>query len=114
MVADYKSADLQPDLVARIRSQVRPALTAGIAPNSPAARPIVEAVLSEYQATVGAGSGSGSGSGSGERLIELLRTANDPRWARYLELLAVVNEWAPPEPLTPTYEWTIDALRHAG
>jgi DNA-binding transcriptional MerR regulator len=30
-----------------------------------------------------------------ERLIELRRTA-DPRWERYLELLAVVNGWAPP------------------
>ncbi|TDW22952.1 MerR family transcriptional regulator [Kribbella kalugense] len=29
------------------------------------------------------------------RLIELRRTA-DPRWERYLELLAVVNGWAPP------------------
>ncbi|WUJ69161.1 MerR family transcriptional regulator [Kribbella soli] len=30
-----------------------------------------------------------------ERLIELRRTA-DPRWHRYVELVAVVNGWAPP------------------
>ncbi|MEV0287807.1 MULTISPECIES: MerR family transcriptional regulator [unclassified Kribbella] len=30
------------------------------------------------------------------RLIELRRTEADPRWDRYLELLAVVNGWAPP------------------
>jgi DNA-binding transcriptional MerR regulator len=30
------------------------------------------------------------------RLIELRRTEADPRWPRYLELLAVVNGWAAP------------------
>ena len=30
------------------------------------------------------------------RLIELCRTEADPRWPRYLELLAVVNGWAAP------------------
>jgi hypothetical protein len=62
--------------------------------------------VAEYQATVGAA--------SGESLIELLKTANDPRWARYLELLAIINEWQPPEPLAPTYEWAIEALGHPG
>jgi hypothetical protein len=31
-----------------------------------------------------------------DRLIELRRTEAGPRWDRYLELLAVVNGWAPP------------------
>jgi DNA-binding transcriptional MerR regulator len=31
-----------------------------------------------------------------DRLIELRRTEADPRWDRYLELLATVNGWAPP------------------
>jgi DNA-binding transcriptional MerR regulator len=31
-----------------------------------------------------------------DRLSELLRTQGDPRWHRYLELLAVVNGWAAP------------------
>lgn len=31
-----------------------------------------------------------------DRLIELHRTEADPRWDRYLELLAVVNGWAAP------------------
>jgi len=30
------------------------------------------------------------------RLLELRRTEADPRWDRYLELLAIVNGWAPP------------------
>jgi DNA-binding transcriptional MerR regulator len=32
------------------------------------------------------------------RLNDLLRTGGDPRWHRYLELLAIVNGWAAPEP----------------
>lgn len=106
LVADSQPVDLRPDLFARIRARVGPALVAGIAPDSAEARPIVAAVVSEYQATVGAG--------SVEPLIEVLRTANDSDWARYLELLAIVNEWDPLESLAPTYEWAIEALRHAG
>jgi DNA-binding transcriptional MerR regulator len=121
LVAAYPLGDLRPDLVARIRSQVGPALVAGIAPDSAEARPVATAIVSEYAATA-AGSGAG-GAGAGgtsseevlrARLSGLLRTANDPRWARYLELLAVVNEWHPPEHLAPTYEWAIEALGHAG
>lgn len=33
------------------------------------------------------------------RLIELRRTEGGPRWQRYLELVAVVNGWAPPPKL---------------
>ncbi|WP_433022603.1 MerR family transcriptional regulator [Kribbella sp. CA-294648] len=107
LVTVYPFGDLRrPDLVARIRSQAGSAMAAGIAPDSAEARPIATAIVSEYQATVGAD--------SAEPLIELLTRANDPRWARYLELLAIINEWAPPEPLAPTYEWAIGALSHAG
>lgn len=108
LAADHKSADLRPNLVARIREKVRPALVAGVEPASPEARPIVAAVVAEYTATVG------RVPDATVRLSELLQTANDPRWARYLELLAIINEWDPPEPLAPTYEWTIEALGRAG
>lgn len=104
MAADYKTEELRPDLVARIREKVRPALAAGVGPASPEARPIVAAVVAEYLASVG------PVPDETVRLSELLQTANDPRWARYLELLAIINEWEPPEPLRPTYEWTIEAL----
>lgn len=110
MAADYRSADLRPDLIARIREMVRPALVAGVQPSSVRARPVVAAVLAEYSATVG----PSPDETLRRRLVELLQTASDPRWARYLELLAIVNEWDPLEPLGPTYEWTIEALRQAG
>jgi DNA-binding transcriptional MerR regulator len=43
--------------------------------------------------------------------ISDLELANDPRRHRYLELLAVVNGWAAPEPLRPTLDRLIGALR---
>ncbi len=105
LAADYKPVDLRPNLVARIREKVRPALAGGIEPSSPEARPIVAAVVADYVAMVG------PVPDETVRLSELLQTANDSLWARYLELLAIVNEWDPLESLAPTYEWTIEALR---
>jgi hypothetical protein len=40
-----------------------------------------------------------------------LESANDPRWARYLRLLAVINGWAAPESMAPALDWFIEALR---
>ncbi len=43
--------------------------------------------------------------------IRDLELANDPRRARYVELLAVVNGWAAPEPLSPALDRAIAVLR---
>jgi DNA-binding transcriptional MerR regulator len=43
--------------------------------------------------------------------IRDLELANDPRRARYVELLAIVNGWAAPEPLSPALDRAIAALR---
>lgn len=43
--------------------------------------------------------------------IRDLELANDPRRHRYVELLAVVNGWAAPEPLRPALDRAIAALR---
>jgi hypothetical protein len=40
-----------------------------------------------------------------------LELANDPRRHRYVELLAVVNGWAAPEPLRPALDRAIAVLR---
>ncbi len=45
------------------------------------------------------------------RLLTRLTTANDPTRERYLELLAVINGWPPPQPLTPALTWFTAALR---
>jgi DNA-binding transcriptional MerR regulator len=114
MAEDYKAGrgrvPLRPDLVARIRQQVDPAVRAGIDPRSPEADAVLRSLTAEYAAAVG----SPDDDHLRARLAELLQTANDPRWARYLTLLASINGWAAPEPLAPIYDWTIEALLRAG
>ncbi|WPW28632.1 hypothetical protein P6B95_15370 [Streptomyces atratus] len=46
-----------------------------------------------------------------QRLLPLLETANDPRRQRYLELLAVINAWPPPDDPAPAFTWFTQALR---
>lgn len=114
MAEDYKAGrgrvPLRPDLVARIRQQVDPAVRAGIDPHSPEADAVLRSLTAEYAAAVG----SPDDDHLRARLAELLQAANDPRWARYLTLLATINGWAAPEPLAPIYDWTIEALLRAG
>ncbi len=95
------------DAAALVRDQVGPALAAGIDPASPEAEPVVAAVMADYART----SGRPDGAELRRRLLTKLETANDPRRDRYLELLAVINGWAAPEPLTPALDWFIEALR---
>ncbi|MFE5297875.1 MerR family transcriptional regulator [Streptomyces sp. NPDC056632] len=89
----------RPHLVARIRGLVTPALAAGVPPRSPEAAPVVRDLLALY--------------GGAERRAELLarlKTLNDPRRQRHLELLARINGWPAPEPLAPVLDWVVGAL----
>jgi len=79
---------LRRGLAAEVRDAVTPALDAGVAPDSAQAAAIVD----------------GLGRHPGE-LREWLKTVNDPRRERYVELLAVINGWAAPESLTPALDW---------
>jgi DNA-binding transcriptional MerR regulator len=106
MADDYRTVALRPDLVAGIRDQVRPALDANIAPDSPEAEPFVTAITTRYAEAVG----HPDSPALRRRLTAVLETANDPRWARYLHLLAITNGWEPQPPPTPTYTWIIQAL----
>ena len=110
MADDYRTVALRPDLVATIRDQVRTALDAGITPDSPEAQPFVTTITTRYAEAAG----QPDSAPLRHRLITVLETANDPRWARYLHLLAITNGWEPQPALTPTYDWTIQALLHAG
>ncbi|MEU0530106.1 MerR family transcriptional regulator [Amycolatopsis tolypomycina] len=92
-LADGLEAGLRRDLTAEVRDAVTPAVAAGIVPKSPAAKAIVD----------------GLGRDPGE-LREWLRAANDPRRERYLELLGVINGWAAPESLAPTFDWLAEAM----
>jgi DNA-binding transcriptional MerR regulator len=94
------------DLVALVRDQVGPAMSAGIDPAAPAAEPVVAAVVRWYAGLVG----RPDSADLRRRLRTRLVTANDPRRQRYLELLSVVNGWSVPQPLAPALDWFIEAL----
>lgn len=102
LLAEQHAADRDPtvlrrDTVALVRDEAGPALAAGIDPASPAAGPVVAAVLARCPAT--------------DWLVTRLEAARDPRHARYRELLSVVNGWPAPEPLAPVLGWFLAALR---
>ncbi|MFI6726658.1 MerR family transcriptional regulator [Streptomyces atratus] len=98
---------LRRDAAATVRAHVAPALTAGITPTSPQADPIVESVMTEYAHDIG----HPDDLALRHRLLTLLETANDPRRQRYLELLAVINAWPPPDDPAPAFTWFTQALR---
>jgi DNA-binding transcriptional MerR regulator len=87
-LVDQHEGGLRRGLAAEVRDAVTPALDAGVAPDSAQAAAIVD----------------GLGRHPGE-LREWLKTVNDPRRERYVELLAVINGWAAPESLTPALDW---------
>ncbi|MET9617384.1 MerR family transcriptional regulator [Kitasatospora indigofera] len=95
------------DLVAALRDLAGPALAADVGPASAEAGPVVAALLAEYAATLG----RPVGEEVRRHLLEQLETAQDPRWERYLRLLAVVNGWPAPESLAPVLDWSLRALR---
>ncbi|GAA2206500.1 MerR family transcriptional regulator [Nonomuraea monospora] len=89
---------LRPGPAAMARDLAAPALAAGLDPASPEAEPYVAALV------------TATGE-EREALATRLETAGDPRWDRYVHLLAVINAWPPPRPLAPALAWFTEALR---
>ncbi|MEU6883160.1 MerR family transcriptional regulator [Streptomyces sp. NPDC046712] len=80
------------DIVAVIRETADPALD----PASPQARTVVEHITAHPACP--------------DDLRSYLQAVADPRRARYLHLLAVINGWPPPDPLAPALAWFLRAL----
>ncbi|MGW4305945.1 MerR family transcriptional regulator [Streptomyces californicus] len=95
------------DITAALRDQAGPAVTAGIAPASPQADPIVAQFTAHYAHLLG----RPDDVELRRRLATRLERANEPRWWRYLQLLAMVNGWPAPESLAPVFDWSVQALR---
>ncbi|MEW2220260.1 MerR family transcriptional regulator [Streptomyces sp. NPDC006990] len=95
------------DITAAVRDQAGPAVTAGIDPASPQAHPIVAQFTAHYAHLLG----RPDGVELRRRLATRLERGNEPRWRRYLQLLAVVNGWPAPESLAPVFDWSVQALR---
>jgi hypothetical protein len=93
LVDRHEPTVLRRGRIAVIRDQVAPALAANLDPRSTDAASVLGPVTD-----VGV-------------TIRDLELAADPRRERYVELLAIVNGWAAPEPLSPALDWAIAALR---
>ncbi|MFG2730194.1 MerR family transcriptional regulator [Streptomyces canus] len=97
----------RPDVAALARTHAEPALAAGIAPESPEADPVVTALSAHCARTLD----RPDDSTLRHHLLKRLETAHDPRRDRYFELLAVINAWPAPDPLSPALAWSTTALR---
>lgn len=82
----------RPDIVAVVRETADPSLD----PSSRGARAIAEHVTAHPACP--------------DDLRSYLEAVADPRRARYLHLLSVINGWPPPEPPTPVLDWFLRAL----
>ncbi|MFI2204376.1 MerR family transcriptional regulator [Streptomyces sp. NPDC020192] len=105
----------RPDVVAVARELAGPVMAAGTAPDAPQAEPVVTALLTRYAPAPGRRGDTVPGDrGTAEPAAWLLRrleSARDPRWDRYLQLLALINGWPAPDPVAPLIDWTVTALR---
>jgi DNA-binding transcriptional MerR regulator len=97
----------RPDVAALARAHAEPALAAGIPPESPEADPVVTALRADCARTLD----RPDDSSLRHHLLSRLETAHDPRRDRYAELLAVINAWPAPGPLSPALAWSATALR---
>ncbi|MGW6391463.1 MerR family transcriptional regulator [Streptomyces sp. NPDC055103] len=95
------------DITAAVRDLAGPSLAAGIDPASPQADPIVAQFTAYYAHLLG----RPDDVELRRRLASRLESVNDPRWERYLQLLAVVNGWPAPESMAPVLDWSVQALR---
>ncbi|MEV8318436.1 MerR family transcriptional regulator [Streptomyces sp. NPDC059900] len=98
---------LHHDLTEAVRDQVGHALTAGIAPASAEATPVVDTLTARYARVFD----RADDIGLRRWLLARLEIANDPRAERYWHLLSVINGWPVPPSLAPVFTWFLAALR---
>ncbi|GGL22690.1 helix-turn-helix domain-containing protein [Nocardia jinanensis] len=100
---------LHHDLTEAVRDEVTRALAAGIDPGAAAARPILDRLSTRYAETFGRPDDSALRSW----ILERLEVADDPRVARYWQLVSTVNDWPAPADLGPVFGWFAVALRES-
>lgn len=113
-MAEYQAAQrlegdttgLHHALTETVRDEVSRALAAEIMPESAAAEPIVDTLTARYAETFG----KPDDSALRRWMLERLEVANDPRVARYWQLVAAVNGLPPIEDLNPVFSWLGRAL----
>jgi DNA-binding transcriptional MerR regulator len=114
-MAEYQAADrsggdvdasAQKRLGDEVTERVGAAMSAGIDPESPAARAVVDALAGRY-ATAFARQDDAD---FRRWLLARLGASSDPRAERYWQLLATINGWPPVPTLMPVYAWFTEAL----
>jgi len=109
MVAGRRDARTSPEVGARVTELAGAALDAGTAPDSAAARPIVDEIVGVFAAH--------DGRADTPEYREWIRTAigggADARAERYWQLLAVINGWPQVPTRVPAWEWLAAALAAA-
>ncbi|AOR33771.1 MerR family transcriptional regulator [Streptomyces fodineus] len=96
-----------PEVVAVARDVVNIALVSGTRPEAPEADPVVATLV----ARCAHASGHRGPDSPHAWLLRRLEAAREPRRDTYLRLLARINGWPAPEPLTPVIDWAVTALR---
>lgn len=89
-----------------LRETVAAANDAGIEPDSPEARPVVDELVVAYARHAGRANGPEFRSW----LLELLESSSDQRYERYWQLLAIINGWSATPSVMPAAKWLIAAL----
>ncbi|WP_310715384.1 MerR family transcriptional regulator [Streptomyces lydicus] len=97
----------RPDLVTAARELAGPAVAAGISPDSPQADPVVAALTARCALV----HDRPDDAELHRWMLHRLEAASDPRRDRYLQLLALINDWPAPERLAPVLDWSATALR---
>jgi DNA-binding transcriptional MerR regulator len=92
----------------RLVERVTAAMDAGVAPDAPAARPVVDELAGAMAAAVG----RTDDPTYRRELLESLELAHEPRAERYWQLLAVINGWPPIPSTAERWAWFVAALKH--
>lgn len=105
--AEGDTTGLHHELTETVRAEIGRALAADIAADSASAADIVDTVTARYAETFGRA--------DDDRLrrwiLERLAVADDPRVARYWQLVATINGWPQLPDLGPVFAWFGQALR---
>lgn len=98
-------------MAALLTDRVAAAVAAGIAPDSPDARPVLDELVGAYAELVGR-----TGDAEFRRwLLATLEASTDSRYERYWQLLGIINGWPTaggvPADTAGAAAWLIRALR---
>ncbi|MFF2748332.1 MerR family transcriptional regulator [Kitasatospora sp. NPDC058048] len=99
----------RPGLAVAVRELAGPAVAAGVEPESVEAAAVVAELVERYGRWC-AGAVPGDAGALRGRLAERLGAMADPRRERYLELLAVVNDWSAPKSWAAEVNWAVRAV----